>query len=69
MEGNKSPALIDRFYRIVDAFRVVALVGKKGAFFQKNRLIRGREDLGVDGGTHTAAHCAGWRQSGHPRRS
>ena len=50
MEGNKSPALIDRFYRIVDAFRVVALVGKEGAFFQRDRLIRGREDLGGDGG-------------------
>ena len=50
IEGDKSLALIDRFYRIVDAFRIVALVGKEGAFFQRNRLIRGREDLSGDGG-------------------
>ena len=50
IEGDKGLALIDRFYRIVDAFRIVALVGKEGAFFQRNRLIRGREDLSGDGG-------------------
>ena len=50
IEGNKSLALIDRFYGIVDAFHIVALVGKKGAFFQRDRLIRGREDLSGDGG-------------------
>ena len=50
IEGDKSLALIDRFYRIVDAFRIVALVGKEGAFFQRNRLIRGRKDLIGDGG-------------------
>ena len=32
IEGNKSLALIDRFYGIVDAFHIVALVGKEGAF-------------------------------------
>ena len=32
IEGNKRLALIDRFYGIVDAFHVIALVGKKGAF-------------------------------------
>ena len=32
IEGNKRLALIDRFYGIVDAFRIVALVGKEGAF-------------------------------------
>ena len=50
IEGDKGLALIDRFYRIVDAFRIVALVGKEGAFFQRDRLIRGREDLSGDGG-------------------
>ena len=50
IEGNKSLALIDRFHGIVDAFHVIALVGKEGAFFQRNRLIRGREDLSGDGG-------------------
>ena len=50
IEGNKRLALIDRFYGIVDAFHVIALVGKKGAFLQRNRLIRGREDLSGDGG-------------------
>ena len=32
IEGNKRLTLIDRFYGIVDAFHVIALVGKKGAF-------------------------------------
>ena len=50
IEGDKRLALIDRFYGIVDAFHVIALVGKKGAFLQRNRLIRGREDLSGDGG-------------------
>ena len=50
IEGNKRLALIDRFYGIVDAFHIVALVGKEGAFLQRNRLIRGREDLSGDGG-------------------
>ena len=49
IEGNKCLALIDRFHGVVDAFRVVALVGKEGAFLQRNRLIRGREDLSGDG--------------------
>ena len=50
IERDKSLAIIDRFYRIVDAFRIVALVGKEGAFLQRNRLIRGREELSGDGG-------------------
>ena len=50
IEGDKCLALIDCFYGIVDAFHIVALVGKKGAFFQRDRLIRGREDLSGDGG-------------------
>ena len=50
IEGNKCRALIDRFHGIVDAFRIVALVGKEGAFLQRDRLIRGREDLSGDGG-------------------
>ncbi len=50
IEGNKRLTLIDRFYGIVDAFHIVALVGKEGAFLQRNRLIRGREDLSGDGG-------------------
>ena len=50
IERDKSLALIDRFYGIVDAFHIVALVGKEGAFFQRDRLIRGREDLSGDGG-------------------
>lgn len=50
IEGDKSLALIDRFYGVVDDFRIVALVGKEGAFLQRDRLIRGREDLSGDGG-------------------
>ena len=49
IEGNKCLALIDRFHGVVDDFRIVALVGKEGAFLQRNRLIRGREDLSGDG--------------------
>ena len=50
IEGGKSLALIDRFYGIVDAFHIVALVGKEGAFFQRDRLIRSCEDISGDGG-------------------
>ena len=50
IEGDKCLALIDRFYGVIDAFCIVALVGKEGAFLQRNRLIRGREDLSGDGG-------------------
>ena len=50
IEGDKRLALIDRFHGIVDAFHIVALVGKEGAFLQRDRLIRGREDLSGDGG-------------------
>ena len=49
-EGDKSFPIIDRFHGVVDDFRIVALVGKEGAFLQRNRLIRGREDLSGDGG-------------------
>ena len=49
IEGDKSLALIDRFHGVVDVFHVIALVGKECAFFQRNRLIRGREDLSGDG--------------------
>ena len=48
-EGDKCLALIDCFYGIVDAFHIVALVGKEGALFQRNRLIHGREDVSGDG--------------------
>ena len=57
IEGNKRLALIDRFHGIVDAFHIVALVGKEGAFLQRNRLIRGREDFGGDGGIGDIARC------------
>lgn len=49
IEGDKSFPIIDHFHGVVDAFHIVALVGKEGAFFQRNRLIRGREDLSGDG--------------------
>ena len=49
IEGDKCLALIDRFHDIVDAFRIVAFVGKEGTFFQRDRLIRGREDLSGNG--------------------
>ena len=50
IEGDKCLALIDRFHGVVDDFHIVALVGKEGAFLQRNRLIRGREELSGDGG-------------------
>ena len=49
-KGDKSFPIIDRFHGVVDAFHIVALVGKEGAFLQRDRLIRGREDLSGDGG-------------------
>ena len=57
IERDKCLALIDCFYGIVDAFRIVALVGKEGAFLQRNRLIRGREDLSGDEGIGDIARC------------
>ena len=57
IEGNKCLALIDRFHGVVDDFRIVSLVGKEGAFFQRNRLIRGREDLSGDGRIGDIARC------------
>ena len=45
IEGDKSIALIDHFYGIVYAFHIVALVCKESAFFQRDRLIRGRKDF------------------------
>ena len=49
IEGDKSFPIIDRFHGVVDAFHIVALVGKEGALFQRNRLIHGREDVSGDG--------------------
>ena len=49
-EGDKSFPIIDRFHGVVDDFHIVALVGKEGAFFQRNRLIRSCEDISGDGG-------------------
>ena len=57
IEGDKCLALIDCFYRIVDVFHVIALVGKEGAFLQRNRLIRSCEDLSGDGGIGDIARC------------
>ena len=57
IERDKCLALIDRFYGIVDAFHIVALVGKEGAFFQRNRLIRSCEDISGDGGIGDIARC------------
>ena len=57
IERDKRLALIDRFHGIVDAFHIVALVGKEGAFLQRDRLIRGREDLSGDGGIGDIARC------------
>lgn len=57
IEGNKSLALIDRFHGVVDDFRIVALIGKEGAFLQRDRLIRGREDLSGDGRIGDVARC------------
>ena len=57
IEGDKGLALIDRFHGVVDDFRIVALIGKEGAFLQRDRLIRGREDLSGDGGISDIARC------------
>lgn len=51
-EGDKSFPIIDRFHGVVDAFRVVALVGKEGAFLQRDCLIRSCEDVNGNCGIH-----------------
>ena len=50
IERDKCLALIDQSHGVVDAFRIVALVGKECAFFQRDRLIRSCENLSGDGG-------------------
>ena len=66
IEGDKSFPIIDCFYGIVDAFHIVALVGKESAFLQRDRLIRGREDLSGNGGIGDIARCGQFveRQAG-----
>ena len=54
---HSQSGLIDRFHGVVDAFHIVALVGKEGAFFQRNRLIRSCEDISGDGGIGDIARC------------
>ena len=57
IERDKCLVLIDRFHGIVDAFHIVALVGKEGAFLQRDRLICGCEDISGDGGIGDIARC------------
>ena len=52
IEGDKGLALIDRFYRIVDAFCVVALVGKEGTPLQREDLVGCGEDVNGNCGIH-----------------
>ena len=52
IEGNKCLALIDRFYRIVDAFRVVALIREKGTPLQREDLVGCGEDVNGNCGIH-----------------
>ena len=56
-EGDKSFPIIDRFHGVVDAFDIVALVGKEGAFLQRDRLVRSCEDLSGDRGIGDIARC------------
>ena len=50
--GDKCLALINRFYRIVDAFRVVALIREKGTSLQREDLVGCGEDVNGDCGIH-----------------
>ena len=52
IEGDKSLALIDRFYRVVDAFRVVALIREKGTSLQREDLVGCGEDVNGNCGIH-----------------
>ena len=52
IERDKSLALIDRFYRIVDAFRVVALIREKGTPLQREDLVGCGEDVNGNCGIH-----------------
>ena len=61
IEGDKCLALIDRFHGVVDVFHVIALVGKEGAFFQRNRLITFHNDKRTDHGFFGEAPPPGCR--------
>ena len=52
IERDKSLALIDRFYRIVDAFRVVALIREKGTPLQREDLVGCGDDVNGNCGIH-----------------
>ena len=57
IEGDKSLALIDRFYGIVDAFHIVALISKKGTSLQRENLV----GCGKDVNGNCGIHDVGWR--------
>ena len=51
-EGDKSFPIIDRFHGVVDAFRVVALISKKGTSLQRENLVGCGEDVNGNCGIH-----------------
>jgi len=52
IERDKCLALIDRFYGVVDAFRVVALIREKGTSLQREDLVGCGEDVNGNCGIH-----------------
>lgn len=56
IEGNKRLTLIDRFYRIVDAFRIVALIAEEGTPLQREDLV----GCGKDVNGNCGIHDVGW---------
>ena len=52
IERDKSLALIDRFHGVVDDFRIVALIRKKGTPLQRENLVGCGEDVNGNCGIH-----------------
>ena len=52
IEGDKSLPIIDHFHGIVDAFRIVALIRKKGTPLQRGNLVGCGEDVNGNCGIH-----------------
>lgn len=56
-EGDKSFPIIDRFHGVVDDFRIVALIRKKGTPLQRDDLVGCGEDVNGNCGIHDVGWC------------
>lgn len=56
-EGYKGFPIIDRFHGVVDDFRIVALIRKKGTPLQRDDLVGCGEDVNGNCGIHDVGWC------------